>query len=379
MPKTGKNIYKRKDGRWEGRYTKERYSNGKILYGSVYGKTCKEVKQRLASFSISALSSTLPAESSVKRHASFSNVTIKWLSVISLKVKPSTYAEYTAMLSLHILPLLGKRKVQDLTAVDISLFAKMKLENGRSDGKGGLSVKRVRDILSIVKAIVDFAYSEHIINSKLKITYPKLQQRTMRVLTRQEQTSLEMVLTANLDIYKLGILLCLYTGIRIGEVCALRWQDISADFDTLSIRQTLQRVKNTDEEGGKTRILIDSPKSQRSVREIPIPKFISSCLRSFVSKNRQFFLATKDILHTEPRTMQNHFARSTKAANIKDANFHTLRHTFATRCIEAGVDIKSLSEMLGHASVNITLNRYVHSSFDQKREGMNKLEKFIGI
>jgi integrase len=345
----------------------------------VYGKSYTEVKNRLTSFPVEESAPLLPAVASGKGSLTFADVADQWLSVLVLKVKPSTYSGYKSTLDLHILPPLGNRKIQSLTAVDISLFAKYKLENGRTDGKGGLSTKTVRDMLSIIKSVVDFAYNENIIRSGFTITYPKQQQQTMRVLSRQEQSSLEAILTNDLDIHKLGILLCLYTGLRIGEVCALRWQDISTDFDTLSVRQTLQRVKNLSGEENKTKILIDTPKSQRSAREIPIPKFLSPYLRSFASYNRAYFLATEDIVFTEPRTMQNHFTKNVKAANIVDANYHSLRHTFATRCIEAGVDIKSLSEILGHASVNITLNRYVHSSFDQKREGMNKLEQYIGI
>jgi integrase len=199
----------------------------------------------------------------------------------------------------------------------------------------------------------------------------------MRVLSRQEQSSLEAVLTTDTDMFKVGMLLCLYTGLRIGEVCALRWQDISPDYETLSVRQTLQRIKNVSGDGDKTKIHIDTPKSLRSVRDIPIPKFMSPYLRDYARDGRTYFLGTGDGVYTEPRTLQNHFVRNVKAANINPANYHSLRHTFATRCVEAGVDIKSLSEMLGHSSVNMTLNRYVHSSFDQKREGMNKLEQHV--
>jgi len=379
MPKTGKNIYKRKDGRWEGRYVKDRNINGKIVYGSLYGKTCKEVKQRLSTFAIDEYKPTQPVISYEKRDFTLSDVANQWLSVISLKVKTSSYAGYNSTLNLHILPSLGKRKIQSLTSFDISQFAKNKIENGRTDGKGGLSSKTVRDMLSIIKTLVDFAYDENIISNRLKITYPKQQQQTMRVLSCQEQSSLESVLKNDIDIHKLGILLCLYTGIRVGEICALRWQDISSDFKMLYVRQTLQRVKNMSGYGSKTKILIDTPKSQCSVREIPIPKFLVEYLRDFSRGNNIYFLASDEISFVEPRTMQNHFAKNVKVANIAGANFHSTRHTFATRCIEAGVDIKSLSEMLGHASVNITLNRYVHPSFEQKRKGMNKLEEYIGI
>jgi integrase len=378
MPKRGKNIYRRKDGRWEGRFIKGRHQSGKIIYGSVYGKTCTEVKQRL----------TMSADPKpvleftvafAENNMAFADVALQWLSITALKVKPSTYAGYTNTLFLHILPSLGNLEMQNLTAFDLCCFTKEKLERGRSDGKGMLSVKTVRDILSIVKCVVDFAWKEKFIPNQITVTYPKNKQTDIRVLSRQEQSTLEIALTTDLNIYKLGMLLCLYTGIRIGELCALRWLDISSEYDMLSIRHTLQRVKNFDDGGGKTKILIDTPKSSRSLRTVPIPRFLSQHIRRFSQKGNAFFLATDTSLFVEPRTMQNHFARIIKVANIADANFHCLRHSFASRCIEAGVDIKSLSEMLGHANVNITLNRYVHSSFEQKREGMNKLENFTGI
>ena len=376
MPKTGRNIYKRKDGRWEGRYIKSRCAGGKIIYGFAYGKTFTEVKEQLEIYY--GDSAAAPKERMVstnKRSVTVADVANRWLSTTSLRVKLSTYARYTAALDLHILPLLGKSRIKKLTAADVSRFALDKLENGRVDGSGGLSAKTVRDLLSIIKAIVDYAFTENFISSEITITYPKQQQRAMRVLSRQEQYSIEAILTNDIDIYKLGILLCLYTGLRVGEVCALRWQDISPDFDKLTVQQTLQRVKDTGGVENKTKIHVDTPKSQHSVRDVPIPKFLSPYLRKFACEGHIFFLCTTDAAFSEPRNMQNHFVRYARAANVADANFHSTRHTFATRCIEAGVDIKSLSEMLGHANVNITLNSYVHSSFNQKCEGIKKLEE----
>ena len=377
MPKTGKNVYKRKDGRWEGRYAKHRDSNGKTVYGSVYGKNCAEVRQRLSAVATGDFSEKLCATTK-KFDLTFADIAQRWLSVSSVKVKPSTYAGYTNALERHILPSLGQHRIQNISVLDINHFVMGKLENGRTDGKGGLSPKTVRDMLSIVKSVFDFAWGEKIIASNLTIAYPKHHPQTIRVFSRQEQSSLETALTTEINIHKLGILLCLYTGIRIGEICALRWQDISTEYDMLWVRQTLQRVKNINDDGSRTKILIDTPKSLRSVRSVPIPKFLVPFLRGFAGNRHENFLATDDLLFTEPRTLQNHFARIVKAANISDANYHALRHTFATRCIEAGVDVKSLSEILGHANVNITLNRYVHSSFEQKREGMNKLERHTG-
>jgi len=337
MPKTGKNIYKRKDGRWEGRYAKYRNSNDQIVYGSIYGKTCAEVKERLVTIANESPDNPNAASTS-KLNLIFTDVAEQWLSVTSLKVKPSTYAGYISMLDLHILSSFGKRKIQSITAVDVSYFAKQKLDKGRTDGKGGLSPKTVRDILAILKSILDFAWNEKIIANRLAIAYPKHQQREIRVLSRQEQSTLETVLTTDINIHKLGILLCLYTGLRIGEACALHWQDISPEYDMLSVRQTLQRVKNLSGDGNKTKIHIDTPKSKHSARIIPIPTFLTPYLRNFANDNHVYFLATDDTNFTEPRTMQNHFARIIKEANIADANYHALRHTFATRCMKTCVN-----------------------------------------
>lgn len=379
MPKKGKNIYKRKDGRWEGRYPKGRDATGKLLYGYVYSKTHIGVKQMLSAIGVTEPVPDIPVATAVKKNSTFADVAKQWLSVISIQVKPSTYAGYSSMLELHIFPILGNCKIHKLSTKDISYFAKNKLECGRIDGKGGLSPKTVRDMLSIIKAIIVYACEQNFLSNGIKIIYPKQQPKTMRVLSLNEQSSLEAVLTTDTDVYKMGMLLCLYTGLRIGEVCALRWQDISPAFDILSVRQTIQRIKNVSEDGSKTKILIETPKSLCSVRDIPIPSFLSSYLRDHARDGCTYILGTDDGDFTEPRTLQNHFSRNVKAANINPANYHSLRHTFATRCIEAGVDIKSLSEMMGHASVNITLSRYVHSSFAQKREGMNKLEQYIRI
>jgi len=378
LPKAGKHIYKRKDGRWEGRYPKHRDCNGKIMYGSVYGGSCTEVKHLLSAMKTEARTEKPNIIVTDKQSPTFNHIAAQWLFATALKVKPSTYAVYTAMLDLHILPALGGQKIHTLTALAINRFAKEKLESGRADERGGLSPKTVRDMLSIIKSVMDFAWNEKLIANRVAIAYPKQQSEAIRVLSRQEQAALEALLTADINIHKLGILLCLYTGIRIGEVCALLWQDISPEYDMLSVRQTMQRIKNLSGDGGKTKIITDTPKSPRSVRVIPIPSFISPLLRQFHATSHAHFLSTNESAFTEPRTLQNHFAKIISAANILNTNFHALRHTFSTRCIEAGVDIKSLSEMLGHANVNITLNRYVHSSFEQKREGMNKLEQYIG-
>jgi len=373
MPKTGRNIYKRRDGRWEGRYLKGYKEDGSIDYGYVYAESCAEAKDKLTAAIISPTHTTRTGT-----QLTFADISKKWLYSASLRIKQSTYAHYSFILENHILCRIGGFKMNALSAPLIDRFAKNMLINGRKDGKGGLSPKTIRDILSIVKSVIDYARDERIAVNDIRITYPKRSPQAMRVLSKREQSALVKVLIENPDIYKIGVLLCLYTGIRIGEICALRWKDISLDKGIITIRETIQRIRNIGgNRGKKTRIIIDTPKTMCSIRNIPLPKTVIALLSHYVSDGGKFFLSGDGFNRTEPRTLQNRFKKYVETANIAHANFHSTRHTFATRCVEAGMDIKSLSEILGHAGVNITLNRYVHSSFEQKREGMNKLEVFV--
>lgn len=372
MPRTGNNIYKRKDGRWEGRYPKGYKEDGGIAYGYVYAKTYAEIKEKLK------IHIAKPVQVPTRNSAiTFSDVSRQWLSNASLRVKKSTHSRYHDTLELHILPLLGGYRIGKLMSEDVERFTKGKLESGRIDGKGGLSPKTVRDLLSIIKAVLDFAKEQKYIGEVITLTYPKYSQQEMRVLSKQEQTSLEKTLADNMDSYKLGIFLCLYTGLRLGEVCALQWQDISMEHGVLSVRKTVQRIRSTDGGGSKTKIIIDVPKSKSSLRQIPLPDFLVDRMRCFLENENSFILSGSENQPLELRTLQNHFKQYISLSSIGQVNFHTLRHTFATRCIEAGVDIKSLSEILGHSNVNITLNRYVHSSLDQKRECVNRLASFM--
>lgn len=196
----------------------------------------------------------------------------------------------------------------------------------------------------------------------------------MRVLTLLEEEALVRVLLDDIDQYKFGVMLSLYTGIRIGELCALQWDNLCLPSATLKVRKTMQRIQDKNVGAtSKTRVIITEPKSQCSIRDIPLPVFILELARRFESSPKTFVLSGDKSRYVEPRTMQNRFKKYIRDSGIADANFHTTRHTFATRCVEVGFDIKTLSEILGHANVNITLNRYVHSSFDLKCSNMSKL------
>ncbi len=373
MSKKGENIYKRKDGRWEGRYVRVYGENGKTKYGYIYAATYREAKQKLEEKKCHG--ENLQVESAPNCNTRYSEILDAWLCSLCISVKESTYARYFRLIETHIRPFLGKYPICKISTQLIEGFIRNQLDSGRLDGKGGLSPKTVTDILTIIKSSMEYARYNgcDIICDLRKLTIRK-NDKEMRVLTQTEQSALVNVLLTDTDRYKFGVLLSLYTGIRIGELCALRWEDISLPDSRLKVRKTMQRIQNTSIIAAtKTKVVITEPKSQCSMRDIPLPRFIVEIAERFADSPNAFVLSGDKNKYVEPRTMQNHFKAYIKESRIEDANYHALRHTFATRCIEVGFDIKTLSEILGHANVNITLNRYVHSSFDLKCANMNKL------
>ena len=372
MSKKGENIYKRKDGRWEGRYIRCYDENGKAKYGYIYGKTYNETKQKLI----------LKKSDTGKQFENLSNSTTlyneildSWLQSVRINVKESTYARYSHLIDTHVRTHLGQYQITKISTQLVERFIKNQLSNGRLKDGSALSSKTIIDILTIVKSSMEYAkYNNlNVICNLSKLTVKK-KDREMRVLNLSEQKALLNVLLHDMDLYKFGVILSLYTGIRVGELCALQWEDISLSNSILKVRKTMQRIQDTNVGATtKTKIIITEPKSQCSIRDIPLPPFIVDIAKQFAGTPKAFILSGEKKKYIEPRTMQNRFKRYIKESQINDANFHALRHTFATRCVEVGFEIKSLSEVLGHANVNITLNRYVHSSFELKRSNMSKL------
>lgn len=205
----------------------------------------------------------------------------------------------------------------------------------------GLSNKSVRDILSVVSAIFKYAQKIDVYTDNIYIEdlYPKAEKRQIRIFPDDERIRLEGYLLKSNDPAKFGILLALYSGMRIGEICALKWSNINLKTETISVVQTLQRLQDRENKG-KTKILISEPKSQSSKRIIPIPTFLTDLLRKIKPQNPCAYLLTGDISFMEPKTLQNKYKRFLKECAIPYINFHTLRHTFATRCVEVGFDIK---------------------------------------
>ncbi|RGH82316.1 MULTISPECIES: tyrosine-type recombinase/integrase [Lachnospiraceae] len=374
MPKKGENIYKRKDGRWEGRYIKSRTVSGKIIYGYVYARSYRETKEKLKTKSILCSSQVTN-----KNDLAFSCLASEWFESIKLHTKISTQNKYYNMLTNYILPEYGNQPFNAITYDFIETHCKFLLESGGRKGNG-LSPKTVNDVLAIIRNISKFAIRKGIyVACDAASVQIRQNIKPMRILSNAEQSQLCEHILKNPEACSIGILVCLFTGLRIGEICALRWEDISFSEQSIYIHHTLQRIQIHQGNKAKTEVVMTTPKSPCSIRKIPLPDEIAKILILNQKSSSGYVLTNDDYKFIEPRTMQNKFKKILKAAGIENANFHALRHTFATRCVELGFDVKTLSEILGHATVNITMNRYVHPTYEMKKKNMQKLSGLLAV
>ena len=359
MSKRGENIYKRKDGRWEGRYYQYR-SNGKRCYRSVYARSYSDVKQKLYELKISNSSKHYSCNLTVRE------LFTEWLNAVRLKVKPSTYSCYSMKIQKHILPRFGGMKYSELSVDEIHSFMSEKIESG-------LSAKYVGDIIIVFKSMAKyFSKINGYVDILKNVILPKFEKHTSALINEGQQQILVNFALKEKTSLKTAVMLSSYMGLRIGEVCGLKWSDVDLKNNTIAIKRTVQRIY----EDGKTHLFIGSPKSKSSIRTIPIPKIIVDILKSDISHNDVFILSGTEKA-VEPRTLQYRFKSLLKKANLPSVKYHSLRHQFATCCIRYGFDVKTLSEILGHSSVEVTLNRYVHSSLDRKKMCMNMMEEYF--
>lgn len=304
MPRKGENIYKRKDGRWEGRYIRSYDSEHKAKYAYVYGKTYSEVKRKLTE----QRGNVQKVQPTKNKSSTYGELLDCWLHSMQLNTKESTQARYTHLIKTHIKPHLGAVQLSQLTTDVIEIFIEQQLTDGRLDNSGGLSPKTVTDILTIIKSTIEYArYKELPVICNLSKLSIKKKEKEMRVFTPSEQESLIGTLTNDMDHSKFGVLLSLYTGIRVGELCALQWEDFDLAHSKLKIRKTMQRIQDLGNGSvSKTKIVITEPKSQCSIREIPLPLFIVDVAKKFASNPKAYILTGTD-QYIEPRTMQNRF------------------------------------------------------------------------
>ena len=367
MPKRTDNIHKRKDGRWEGRYKIGNTSSGTTKYRSVYGKTYLEVKEKLENVS------RTPIIITSRRDLKFSELLSLWMSANAIKHKGSTENKYLWLIERHINPELGNLKLSQITSAKVNDFLNRKIAVGRLDGKGGLSATTVRSITIIIDAALKYAVAEQFcLPLRTPIYKPNQEKKQIKILSKQEQDSLESQICADLTLTGIGVLISLHTGLRIGEICALQWNDVDLNNGVISVKHTLTRTRSNNSKC-KTLFILDEPKTRKSKRIIPINSFLFPILESVKKDAISEYIISDKSGFVSPRTFEFRFHKLLEKYQIENINYHALRHTFATRCIECGCDYKTLSEILGHANVKITLDTYVHSSLELKRTEMEKL------
>lgn len=363
MPKASENIRKskeRKNARFESRHAVAHVPCGSAKRRAVCGKAHAETGKKPGGFADGG--TKFKANSS--RKILVADICASWLNSKKPYIKPSTFALYGTILENHIKPRFYHRRLTELNEIQLQGFA--------ADLLKSLKPKTARDILTVLGQVLSYAAELGYIGIPApKIKLPKNNAAdAIRILSLPEQKCLTAYLTKGLDAQKLGVLTCLYTGIRLGEICGLRFEDLDYDNRLIKIRRTIQRISDGK---GKTRFLIDAPKTRNSVRDIPMPNFLFDILKRCKSADADAYFLTGTREFTQPRTYQNRFKAYLRECALPDFSFHSLRHTFASRAVELGFDPKTLSEILGHANVNITLNRYVHSSTELKRRNMNRL------
>ena len=299
-----------------------------------------------------------------RKRKDFEVVTEEWLKYKKNTVKKSTYYNYSYSVAKYLYPSFAGKNITKIKNYN----------NFIEELSDTLSPKTVRDIVTKLKEIINFYEEEH--NTKInvkKMSLPKINKKEIQILSNKEKQKLEKYCIEQNSLKSLGILICLNTGLRIGEVCALRWENVDFESRKIHIEKTIERIYSKEE--NKTIVIIDTPKSITSVRTIPINSKLYNILKQIRGKSKKtdFVLTGSSEHYVEPRNYQYYLKEILKRSKVKKYKFHTLRHTFATNCIEAGMDIKSLSEILGHADVSITLNIYVHSSDKAKRKYLEKI------
>ena len=292
-----------------------------------------------------------------------------WLLEKKDYIKESTYANYSNNIFNHIIPKLGNYYLNELNHRIIQDFLLELSKNGRKDNNGGLAEKTIKDITIIIKGSIKKGINEDKIKHiELTFNYPKdNKENKLYVLTKREQNKITNYVLENINSRNIGLLISLYSGIRIGELCALKWEDVDFKKNCLTINKTIQRVYIKDKNKNISKVIITTPKTKNANREIPINKDFLEILKK-VKSDKKHYILTGNEKYIEPRTYRKYFNKVLDELKIKHFNFHSLRHTFATNCISLGVDYKTVSELLGHANVNITLNLYVHPRYSQKKK-----------
>lgn len=289
----------------------------------------------------------------------FEDVSYEWLEQKESQIKESSYYNYKFIVERYLIPYFGGKNIRKLQ--DFNTFV--------DELCTYLAPKTIRDVFNVLKMILTFYEEKY--NKKLKYKktiLPKIEKKEIEVFTAKERDKIENFCIRENTLKTIGVLICLNTGMRLGEICALRWENI----DLIYIKETTQRVYRGKKE--KSKVIIGTPKTKCSIRTIPMNSKVYNVLNAMSKKyGKECFFLTGTEKCIEPRSYQDYFKKLFPKVKVKKRNFHALRHTMATNCIEVGMDIKTLSKILGHANVQITLNTYVHSSKKQMKKFLDKL------
>ena len=305
-------------------------------------------------------------------HKTVREIAAAWKEYKRPYVKQSTMAAYALILENHILPHFGDSDSLHEQAVQV--FVLQKLENG-------LSVKTVKDILIVLKMVMKFGVkNEWMTYYEWDIKYPTTStNKELEVLSVANHRKILNYIQSHFTFTGLGIYISLSTGLRIGEICALKWSDINVTDGTITVSRTIERIYIIEGEKKHTELVINTPKTKNSCREIPMSKELLAMIKPLKKVvNDDFYVLTNDERPTEPRTYRNYYNGLMAKLDIPKLKYHGLRHSFATRCIEAGCDYKTVSVLLGHSNISTTLNLYVHPNMEQKKRCITKMFKSLG-
>lgn len=301
------------------------------------------------------------------KEKTINQITEEWKEEKKKYVKKSTYAAYQLLIQNHIKPYFGD--LYEVNEEKVQQFVFDKLD-------AGLSEKTIRDIIIVLKMILKFGikngYLEYI---QIDAKFPsKQEKKDLDVLSKADQKKFMEHLRNNFTFKNLGIFICLSTGMRIGEICGLRWCDVDTVEGVIKVRHTLQRIYIIEGETRHTELLLDTPKTANSVRDIPMSSELLKMLKSLNKVvNENYYVISNDIKPIEPRTYRNYYKKLCRQLDIPELKFHGLRHSFATRCIESKADYKTVSVLLGHSNISTTLNLYVHPNKEQKKKTIDKM------
>ena len=300
-----------------------------------------------------------------------SEIVILWKTNKKQYVKKSSFSAYTLLIENHLLPFFGSKHA--IEESEVQSFVIQKLETG-------LSHKTVKDILIVLKMILKFGAKKKWIDyTPFDIQFPtEREKHNIEVLSKSDQKKIMGHIQEHFTFRNLGVYICLSAGMRIGEVCALTWEDIDTDNGFISVNRTIQRIYVIEDGVRKTELILDTPKTKNSIREIPLSKDLLRILKPFKKiVNPSFFVLTNDPKPTEPRTYRSYYKNLMKDLNMPELKFHGLRHSFATRCIESNCDYKTVSVLLGHSNISTTLNLYVHPNMEQKKKAIEQMFKAL--